>query len=72
MPPVGIESTGNPLFCRAWTLLGTPSLSVPLVWTAAGLPVGVQLVAAPGEDRRVFDVAAWLLQNTGARLPPSR
>ena len=66
VPPVGIVSTGDPLFCRAWTLLGTPSLSVPVVWTHAGLPIGLQLVAAPGEDRRVFDVAAWLLQNTGS------
>lgn len=62
VPPVGIESTGDPLFCRVWTLLGAPSLSVPLVWTASGLPVGVQLVAAPGEDRRLFEAAAWLLR----------
>ena len=61
VPPVGIESTGDPLFCRVWTLLGTPSLSVPLVWTAAGLPVGLQLVAPPGQDRALFDAAAWLL-----------
>jgi Asp-tRNA(Asn)/Glu-tRNA(Gln) amidotransferase A subunit family amidase len=61
VPPVGIASTGNPLFCRAWTLVGAPSLSVPLVWSAAGLPVGVQLVAAPGEDRGLYGAAAWLL-----------
>ena len=66
VPPLGIESTGDALFCRAWTLLGTPSLSVPLVWTPAGLPIGLQLVGAPGEDRRVFEAAAWLLQNTGS------
>ncbi len=62
VPPVGIESTGNALFCRVWTLVGTPSLSVPLVWTAAGLPVGVQLVAAPGRDRGLFGSARWLLR----------
>ena len=65
VPPVGVASTGDPLFCRVWTLLGTPSLSVSLVWTPAGLPLGLQLVGAPGEDRRVFEIAAWLLQNTG-------
>ena len=62
VPPVGIESTGNPIFCRVWTLLGTPSLSAPMIWTATGLPVGVQLVVRPGEDRALFDAAVWLLR----------
>lgn len=65
VPPVGIESTGDPLFCRVWTLVGSPSLSVPLVWTPAGLPVGLQLVAAPGEDHAILEAAKWLLRNAG-------
>ena len=27
--PLGLDSTGDPLFCRAWTLIGTPAVSVP-------------------------------------------
>jgi Asp-tRNA(Asn)/Glu-tRNA(Gln) amidotransferase A subunit family amidase len=36
--------TGDPLFCRAWTFLGVPAISVPGMAGPAGLPVGVQLV----------------------------
>jgi Asp-tRNA(Asn)/Glu-tRNA(Gln) amidotransferase A subunit family amidase len=38
-------TTGDPLFCRAWTLLGVPAISVPGMTGPAGMPVGVQLVA---------------------------
>ena len=47
-----------------WTvpanLAGLPSCSVPAGTDADGLPVGVQVVGAPGEDARVLDVAAAL------------
>jgi Asp-tRNA(Asn)/Glu-tRNA(Gln) amidotransferase A subunit family amidase len=37
-------STGDPVFCRAWTLLGVPAISVPGLTGPHGLPVGVQVV----------------------------
>jgi amidase len=37
-------NTGDPLLCRAWTLLGVPAISVPGLTGPAGMPVGVQLV----------------------------
>jgi Asp-tRNA(Asn)/Glu-tRNA(Gln) amidotransferase A subunit family amidase len=57
--PVGLDSTGDPLFCRAWTLLGTPAVSVPGMRGESGMPIGVQLVARPGEDHALLGVAAW-------------
>lgn len=60
VPPLGLDFTGDPLFCRVWTLIGAPALSLPLVWTKAGLPVGLQLVAAPGCDGSLLGAAAWL------------
>lgn len=62
VPPSGRQSTGDSLFCRVWTLIGAPSLSLPLVSSPDGLPVGVQLVGAPGTDLAVFDAAEALLQ----------
>jgi len=53
------DSTGDPVFCRAWTLLGTPAVSVPGMSGEHGLPVGIQLVGAPGSDRALLAVAAW-------------
>ena len=40
------------------TVTGCPAISVPAGRTRDGLPVGVQLVATHGADRRLLDVAA--------------
>ncbi|WP_395656053.1 amidase [Nocardioides sp.] len=40
------------------TVTGCPAISVPFGRTAAGLPVGLQLVAAHGRDRFLLEVAA--------------
>jgi amidase len=40
------------------TVTGCPAISVPAGRTADGLPVGVQLVARHGGDRRLLEVAA--------------
>jgi Asp-tRNA(Asn)/Glu-tRNA(Gln) amidotransferase A subunit family amidase len=43
-PPRSEGHTGDPVFCRPWTLLGVPAISVPGLTGPAGMPVGVQLV----------------------------
>lgn len=48
--PEGYASTGASTFNRAWTLLGTPCISVPGATGVNGLPMGLQVTAAPGED----------------------
>lgn len=48
--PVGLESTGDPVMCRAWTLLGLPTANVPAWRRPDGLPVGVQLVSTGRDD----------------------
>jgi Asp-tRNA(Asn)/Glu-tRNA(Gln) amidotransferase A subunit family amidase len=48
--PLLEEGTGDPLLCRAWTALGTPAISVPGLTGPSGLPLGIQVVAAPGKD----------------------
>lgn len=40
------------------TVTGCPAISVPFGRTRAGLPVGIQLVAAHGRDRFLLEVAA--------------
>jgi amidase len=57
--PPGLASTGDPAFNRIWTLLGTPCVSLPAARGPAGLPVGVQLIGAPGEDGALLGLAAW-------------
>jgi Asp-tRNA(Asn)/Glu-tRNA(Gln) amidotransferase A subunit family amidase len=52
-------STGDPVLCRMWTLLGTPTVAVPGLTGRNGLPLGVQVVAAAGRDAAALGVAAW-------------
>jgi Asp-tRNA(Asn)/Glu-tRNA(Gln) amidotransferase A subunit family amidase len=59
--PHGLEDTGSAAFCTIWTYLGMPALSVPLMTGENGLPIGVQLVGARGDDARLFRMANWLV-----------
>ncbi|MFN3657625.1 MAG: amidase [Pseudolabrys sp.] len=68
--PRGIESTGNPVFCTLWTYLGTPAVTLPLMQSEAGMPLGVQLVGRRDNDARLLRTARWLvahLQGKGRR-----
>jgi Asp-tRNA(Asn)/Glu-tRNA(Gln) amidotransferase A subunit family amidase len=58
--PKGLDSTGDPAFCSLWTLCGTPAVSLPLMRGEDGLPLGVQLVGARGDDARLLRTARWL------------
>jgi Asp-tRNA(Asn)/Glu-tRNA(Gln) amidotransferase A subunit family amidase len=57
--PKADTGTGDPVFCRSWTLLGLPCVQLPVMAGATGLPVGVQLVGAYGNDHAVLQVARW-------------
>jgi amidase len=45
-------------FTSAFNLSGQPAISLPLHWSAGGLPVGVQLAAAYGREDLLLQVAA--------------
>ncbi|MBR0735497.1 amidase [Bradyrhizobium liaoningense] len=64
-PAPGIETTGNPIFCSLWTYLGVPAISLPLMRSEAGLPLGVQLVGRRGNDARLLRTAHWLVRTIG-------
>lgn len=58
--PAGLTSTGDSIFNGLWTMAGTPAITLPLLATPGGLPMGVQLVTARGEDRALVSAAQWL------------
>lgn len=60
--PKGLDSTGDPIFCTLWTFCGLPAVTLPLLSGPAGLPIGVQLVGAYGQDARLLRTARWLVE----------
>src|SRR5487761_2739879 len=54
-------ATGNPIFNTLWTLTGLPAVSLPLLSGEGGMPIGVQLVGAFGDDARLLRTAHWLI-----------
>lgn len=56
-PPA--DTTGDPRFCSRWSLAGAPAITIPTGLGPHGLPLGLQLVAAPGDDDRLLAAAAW-------------
>jgi len=57
--PAGHAYTGNPVFNRMWTLLGTPAVTIPAGTGGGGLPVGIQLVGRIGDDARLMECALF-------------
>ena len=58
--PVGIGSTGDPIFVVPASFLGTPSMSLPVL-QAEGLPLGLQILGFMNEDAAMFAAAAAIL-----------
>ncbi|HEY0636131.1 MAG TPA: amidase, partial [Pseudonocardiaceae bacterium] len=47
-------------FTAVYNVTGQPALTLPLHWTDAGLPIGVQLVGRPGDEATLFELGAQL------------
>jgi amidase len=50
------------IFTAPFNITGQPAMSVPVHWTPAGLPVGVQFVGAPNREDVLFRLAAQIEQ----------
>ncbi|MGA7594912.1 MAG: amidase [Gallionella sp.] len=61
--PHGLASTGSPMYCTLWSYCGMPAISLPLLQSGNGLPVGVQLVGRVGDDARLLRTARWLVES---------
>jgi amidase len=48
------------IYTAPFNVTGQPAMSVPLYWSASGLPIGVQVVGAPHREDVLFRVAAQL------------
>lgn len=58
--PATKSQTGDPIFCRSWSVLGFPCININITTGPNDMPVGVQLVAGLGRDRLLLSVARAL------------
>ena len=78
-PPLRADAAGGELdeakanqaiaFTFAQNLSGLPAVSVPCGYDAAGMPVGLQIIAPHGEDLRALAVAAAVEHVTARHKP---
>jgi len=57
--PVGLSSTGDPVFAVPFSLLGVPAISLPLL-REQGLPLGLQVTGFHGKDATTSAIAGWV------------
>jgi aspartyl-tRNA(Asn)/glutamyl-tRNA(Gln) amidotransferase subunit A len=62
---------GSTRLVRPFNVLGWPALAMPCGFSEAGLPIGLQLVAAPGGEETLFRAGAALEDSLGlpTRIP---
>jgi Asp-tRNA(Asn)/Glu-tRNA(Gln) amidotransferase A subunit family amidase len=64
--PLGLDNTGDPVFCRIWTVLQTPTVNIPAGLAPNGMPVGLQVVGRVGADGLTLAAAHALHHCLGA------
>ena len=65
--PLDLRGYGPRLFAfmpntQAFNITGQPAMSVPLAWSAGGLPIGVQFVGRPADEATLLRLAGQLEQ----------
>ena len=58
--PVGLRSTGNAAFVVTGSMLGIPTISIPVL-AEQDLPLGLQVLGFENRDADVFSVAGALM-----------
>ena len=58
--PVGLDWTGDPVFAVPSSVLGTPSISLPVL-ESEGLPLGLQVIGFANEDAATMSAARAVL-----------
>ena len=68
--PRDLTTTGDPSFQSPWTTCGFPTISLPSGLSESGLPLGIQLAAAPFQEEMLLAAARWCERTLGVALVP--
>lgn len=66
--PRGLDATGDPVLSRAWQALGLPTVALPGLVDAHGLPLGVQLVGHRRGETELLGHAVWIGRHLAGAL----
>jgi Asp-tRNA(Asn)/Glu-tRNA(Gln) amidotransferase A subunit family amidase len=64
--PLGLHSTGDPVFAVPFSLLGVPAIALPLMHEQ-GLPLGLQVTGFQGKDATAVATAGWIEKTLAGR-----
>jgi aspartyl-tRNA(Asn)/glutamyl-tRNA(Gln) amidotransferase subunit A len=68
--PAGM-ATGDPVMQAPWTLADFPTMTLPLALASNGLPLGIQLTAAPLHEGLLLEVAKGIEEVIGFEAKPN-
>ncbi len=69
-PLADLTNTGDTRFQGPWTSCGLPTITLPAGLAKSGLPMGIQLIAAPFEEARLLAAAQWCEKIMDVQLTP--
>lgn len=68
--PKDLNTTGDAAFQSPWTSSGLPTIVIPSGMSRDGLPLGIQLAAAPWREGALLGAAQWAQKSLGVNLSP--
>ena len=68
--PRDLTTTGDPKFQSPWTTCGFPTITIPSGLSESGLPLGIQLAAAPFAEETLMAAGRWCEQALDVTLAP--
>ena len=68
--PPDTTTTGDPRWQAAITTAGLPAISLPSGITSDGLPLGIQVIGKPFDEKTLLSVASWIENIIAFKVKP--